>query len=587
MIGPAALVLLGWAATEAIAAKVIVDNVSPMITYTPPLYGDRAESDDRWDPNRGLNAWNTTFPQVTEYRPWDLRKPTDQHYTFVKVQGIDNYPTAEISFVGTGIVLIGPDPNPGEKLGTGFAKLKLDGKEQDCRSTGDATLLQCSIRDLEFGRHHLTVEVQQGGFAIGRFEIDTGKEDNPTAVVDLSDDNKRVTNGGEYDVAVDGQWDGENQSTNYDKSLVVKWNRAVSQYNGTSISAKIPKGIGRVEVWGAVDVDHYDFAVEIDPPAYGLTRFNGNAFNLYTVQNISMYETMLDPGKPHTIKVTNMHDAYLDVSQFKLYEAHGGSGGSGLSAGAIAGIVIGSVAALALACLLVWCCLRRRKKQATNNNPVDMESDPGDMVNVHDVEPYHDSPHSPPMSMSTGAGYRSSGSIPMAYAPSATSAGIAGLGAYQHGQQQQYHTQQQCYAIPTPPSASHQSSGSTSEPLLGMTPGSPFSPLAVQNPDDEGYLAASTSTVGIAALDAKVQPRPVTYHHLQHTDSGLTSHSNEVVVTEAPPVYNPEWAGSSSANSGGAPTVQSAPSALSAPSDADRSRNSRMEKGPSAPMSPV
>lgn len=176
MIGPAALIL-GWVVTRATAAKVIVDNVSPMITYTPPLYGERAESDDRWDPNTGLNAWNTTFPQVTEYRPWDLRKPSDPHYTYVKVQGIDNYPTAEISFVGTGIVLIGPDPNPGEKLGTGFAKLKLDGKEQDCRSTGDATLLQCSIRDLDFGRHHLTVEVQQGGFAIGHFEIDTGKEE--------------------------------------------------------------------------------------------------------------------------------------------------------------------------------------------------------------------------------------------------------------------------------------------------------------------------------------------------------------------------------------------------------------------------
>lgn len=177
MIGSTALGLLTWAVGHAAAAKVIIDNVSPMITYTPPLYGERAESDDRWDPNTGLNAWNTTFPQVTNYRPWDLRKPTDPHYTYVRVQGINNYPTAEISFVGTGIVLIGPDPNPGATLGSGFAKLKLDDREQDCRSTGDATLLQCAIRDLKFGRHLLTVTVQQGGFAIGRFEIDTGKEE--------------------------------------------------------------------------------------------------------------------------------------------------------------------------------------------------------------------------------------------------------------------------------------------------------------------------------------------------------------------------------------------------------------------------
>lgn len=40
----------------------------------------------------------------------------------------------------------------------------------------------------------------------------------PAAIVELADDSKRVTNGGEYDVAADGQWDGENQSTNYDKS---------------------------------------------------------------------------------------------------------------------------------------------------------------------------------------------------------------------------------------------------------------------------------------------------------------------------------------------------------------------------------
>lgn len=390
--------------------------------------------------------------------------------------------------------------------------------------------------------------------------------------------------------------------------VVVKWNRAVSQYNGTSLSAKIPKGVGRVEVWGAVDVDHSDFAVEIDPPAYGLTRFNGNAFNLYTVQNISMYETMLDPGKAHTIKVTNMHDAYLDISQFKLYEAHGGAS-SGLSAGAIAGIVIGSVAALAIAALLVWCCLRRRKRQTTETNHVDMESDPGDMVHVHDVEPYHDSPRSPPMSMSTA--YRSShGSMPgmHGYAHSATSAGLAGMGAYHHTHAQPG------YPIPTPPSASHQSSGSTSEPLLGMapsTPGSPgtagpFTSLAVQNPDyDEGYMAASTSTVGIAALDAKVQSRPVTYHHVQHTD-------NEVVVTEAPPLYNPEWAEGSNANlggppSGGVPSVGAPQSAYSGERQSAYSggypaaqthsvqyvqsesegRSSRIEKGPSLPMSPV
>lgn len=439
----------------------------------------------------------------------------------------------------------------------------------------------------------------------------------PTAVIDLADDNKRVTYGGDYEVNVGGQWNGAIQSQNFDQSgesrilriaamarqlifaVTVKWNRAVSQANGTSISAKIPKGIGRVEVWGAVDVDHYDFAIEVDPPAYGLTRFHGNAYNLYTVQNMPMYETMLEPNTPHTIKVTNMYDAYLDISQFKVYAAHDDHSGSssGLSAGAIAGIVVGVVVGLILLGLLLWFCLRRRRREKPDeDNRLDIGSDGGYEPNAPEVRPYRDSPP-----MSTSPVFQTpSGSAHMSYAPSASSAGYAGMGAYAGygsspsprasypvvppGARTSYPARPTTYAdyaaptsppvsqanypAPTPPTPSHQSSSSASEPLLGMAPSQPIGPFAIHNRDlsDSGY-AGSNSTVGVAALDAKVQPRPDTHlsprrgSELAMTHSGS---SGDVIVTEAPPVYNPEWARSDS----------SAAALTSDPSDVSSARDS-------------
>lgn len=331
--------------------------------------------------------------------------------------------------------------------------------------------------------------------------------------------------------------------------MVFNWTRAVAENPSSPLSVTIPEGYSRVEIWGAVDVDHNRFLVELEPPAYDMAKYDGSAYNLYTIQNISMFDTMLDSKKKHTIKITNLDEhAFLDVSQFKLYEAQAAEGSSGLSSGAIAGIVVGAVAALGIVGALVWFFFLRRKKQAPRD-PVDMESDGGDMN--HTVEPYTDAPPADDMRRA---------SIAMSYAPAASStgmsAGMAGRGAY-----------------PIAPSASHQSSSSTSEPLLAMSPYSNFSPLTVHNPDEERYVMSTASTVGIAALDAKVPARPVTYHHMQHTDGGVAApqagpSTSEVVVTEAPPVYNPDWAGSSS--SGPSTSAQS------------EARNGRSEKGSTA-----
>lgn len=362
-----------------------------------------------------------------------------------------------------------------------------------------------------------------------------------------------------------GQWSAVDESTGGEGQEVVYWNRVVAQTKDVGLSVSIPKGTVRVEMWGAVDIDHNLFSIRFDPPAYGLTAYTGNAFNLYTVQNMTMYDTMLDPKVNYTVTVENLRDAYLDVSQFKFYKAAAPAGGSahsggGLSAGAIAGIVIGSIAAMGAAGLLVWLCLRRRKEE---DIVVDMESDSGEIQ--YPVEPYTDS------DVNVASGLRAPALVPMSYAGAGTGTGtppgVAGVGAH--------------HSLAHPNgSQSHSGSGSTSEPLLGLSPtnSSGLSPFTVNNPDDAGYAAASSSTVGIAALDAKVQPRPVTYHHVQHTDGGIAAPqapaTADVVVTEAPPVYNPDWAGwGSRSGSGSGPTASA-----SSPSDGENAR--RGEKSP-------
>lgn len=79
------------------------------------------------------------------------------------------------------------------------------------------------------------------------------------------------------------------------------WPRISTTRAGASLKVSLPKGIGRVEIWGAVGRDSSFFDVQIDPPAYGAHVVPASAFNLWTVHNICMYETVLDPLVNHSV----------------------------------------------------------------------------------------------------------------------------------------------------------------------------------------------------------------------------------------------------------------------------------------------
>lgn len=176
MVGLLSLAVLGSLATPASAVLIKIDNVSPMIIYDPPLIGEYVP-DGYWKANAAPNAWNTTFTQGEEWEAWDLRKITENHYTWVKVEEGSASPTAKVSFVGTSIVLFSPDPKPGEAVGEGVATLRVDDKDTDCRMSSASTLQQCAVTNLPFGRHELVLTVKSGGFAIGHFEVETGVEE--------------------------------------------------------------------------------------------------------------------------------------------------------------------------------------------------------------------------------------------------------------------------------------------------------------------------------------------------------------------------------------------------------------------------
>lgn len=310
-----------------------------------------------------------------------------------------------------------------------------------------------------------------------------------------------------------------------------KWPRVVTNKPGASLNATLPEGIRRVEVWGMVDVDHHFFNVEIDPPAFGARSHRPNAFNLYTIPNMVIYETVLDPHVRYSIRVTALEDGYLDVSQFRFYPGKGDDQGSGgLGAGPIAGIVVGCVAAMGVACLLLWLLIRRRKsKKHGNIGRIDMESDDGGEVVQHTIEPYTDG-----SGAGSSAGMRQTGSG--AYAPL--------------------------------PSASHQSSASTSEPLLSPTPlSSSVGGFTVQNPDGQGPSKATSGAAGGSAT-SKVRSPPVTVRRIDHTDGVAfvpqQAPASEEVVEEFPPSYQPHWAAASPSASGG-PRASSPSEASDAP----------------------
>lgn len=192
MIAPQALDLLVWGSTLVTAKIITIDNVSPMIRYRPPLYGVQTYGPGynssnpyptyglHWTPTSAANRWQTTFPGIT-YEGRVARVLTENHFTWSAL--IDNAaaPSLELSFVGTGITLFGPVDKPLELVSPGSAELRVDGRNEytafcDQGKVGGSQT-SCEVDNLPFGRHSATVTVQMGMFAIGFFEIETGREE--------------------------------------------------------------------------------------------------------------------------------------------------------------------------------------------------------------------------------------------------------------------------------------------------------------------------------------------------------------------------------------------------------------------------
>lgn len=175
--------LVGWVLSSVSAKRITIDNVSPMIEYKPSLVGPMIFEDSgdmRYVANSAPTAWNTSFPDVA-YRPWDLRNITEKHFTWASSKAGSEPPSLKITFVGTGITMFGPDSKPKKTVAPGSVELRVDDDDQYSKyckeDNDDDSRMACDVGNLPFGRHSATVTIQTGSFAIGHFEIETGKEE--------------------------------------------------------------------------------------------------------------------------------------------------------------------------------------------------------------------------------------------------------------------------------------------------------------------------------------------------------------------------------------------------------------------------
>lgn len=298
------------------------------------------------------------------------------------------------------------------------------------------------------------------------------------------------------------------------------------------MSVQLPPNTCRLSITGVLGVDHGYCNVSIlGQDNLPFDTIYVDSWNLQNVQNISIFDTVLDPNNKYQLSVRNMgpNGSLVEFSNMMVYKAinpsavsngsvvsngsaasngsavskssavsnssavPNGSGvsnssavstGSGVSTGsrslaggAIAGIVVGSVAGVAAVAILGWLLYRRHKGQRYNE--VDLASDSGEVVD-HTIEPYHDD----------NTGHSNAAFRQSAHAQSATFDSYAG-----------------------------------------------------------------PSVVPVSALATKetslVPPPGVTVRHVHHTDGGaVAAPQSAEVVEETPPTYNPDWTAGSS--SGGA-----------------------------------
>lgn len=298
-----------------------------------------------------------------------------------------------------------------------------------------------------------------------------------------------------------------------------QWSRAYTTSYGASLSLNVPNGTSRVSIFGAVGMDHERFFVTFTPDIFGQRGFLCDSWCLWSVQNFSIFDAILDPNVTYQMEVTKRgrDGVFLEVSHFEFYRPKlnatsdnatsdatwsvGSSSKSsgGLSGGAIAGIVVGGVAGVALAAVVGW-AIHRIRQRRPSHNPVNLDTDEDHIVD-HRIEPYDDhAPHG-------GLGATLASVHPDSATPSSDSSS---------------------------PPAANSTPSATSKSYLGS-----LTPLTVQNPG-----SSANSAIGVRVVTAK-ESSPVTVQQVHHTDGGaMPQHQSAVIVEETPPTYNTNWTGS-------------------------------------------
>lgn len=153
-----------------------VDCLSPSITYQPQPRGESfiyTEDGAVWPPSHSANAWNSSYVDHTWHQS-ELFRPEWPHYTWATFSDGMDAPSATLSFVGSGVAVVTPDPLYKPKsFGGGVVELALDGVYKGTCSVGS---VRCNLTT-DFGPHTFTVKVTDGSFTIDHFEVSTGKDE--------------------------------------------------------------------------------------------------------------------------------------------------------------------------------------------------------------------------------------------------------------------------------------------------------------------------------------------------------------------------------------------------------------------------
>lgn len=175
------------------------------------------------------------------------------------------------------------------------------------------------------------------------------------------------------------------------------WTNSINGYAYFST----PIGASMVTLYGSMDYDHGPYTIEVTPTPPGHNRgalwFWG--YSPWATKDAVLFTAILDPKRQYTVRMVNMYEGKtFDFSHASFYvtntsdpnpgagdkgsdssDSRSGSGGrNGLSGGAIAGIVVGSVVGGALLIILAWFLFRHRNNRS--RAPLD-----DDIDDMHDA----------------------------------------------------------------------------------------------------------------------------------------------------------------------------------------------------------